>query len=203
MNQEQSQISEVGVADSPQEFQEIVLEHQATVRVFLARYVHCSQQVDDLAQEVFIACFRKLKDFRGESKISTWLLGIARNKALNFLRSEVRRRQNQKSFASSDVCRLALERLDRDDDAELNECRTQALEACLQALPSQSRLLIKKFYFEKKTSLVIGEETSQSDSSVRMKLKRIRGVLQRCIASKMPKCDLPKFVRPSQEKFTR
>ena len=169
------------------------------VRVFLARYVHCSQQIDDLAQEVFIVCFQQLKDFRGDSKISTWLLGIARNKALNHLRSEVRRNQKQKSFAQSESCRISLEDLNRDDDAELNELRTQALETCLQALPSQSRLLIKRFYFDKQTSVSIGEETSQSDSTVRMKLKRIRGKLHHCIASKLPRCNVPEFVRPNHE----
>ncbi|MFK7766676.1 MAG: RNA polymerase sigma factor [Mariniblastus sp.] len=199
MSQKPSQISETDFAESHHAFREIVLEHQATVRVFLARYIHCSQQIDDLAQEVFIACFNQLDEFRGDSKLSTWLLGIARNKALNFLRSEVRRSRNQRSFAESELIHQSLRHLDRDDNPELMENRAQALEVCLQSLPAQSKLLIKKFYFEKQTSIAIGSEMGQSDSAVRMKLKRIRGILQNCIATKLPRCKVPKFVRATHE----
>ncbi|MDQ6420004.1 sigma-70 family RNA polymerase sigma factor [Paenibacillus sp. LHD-117] len=42
---------------------------------------------DDIAQETFIVAYRRLYAFRGESSVKSWLLGIARNKSLHYLRS--------------------------------------------------------------------------------------------------------------------
>lgn len=40
-------------------------------------------ETDDIVQEVFIKIFRALGDFRGDSRLSTWIYRIARNEALN------------------------------------------------------------------------------------------------------------------------
>ena len=94
-------LMELAAQGSEKAFRKIVIDHQQSVRVFLSRFVHCSQQVDDLAQEVFIAAFKQLQQFRHESQLSTWLLGIARNKALSFLRAELRRRERKVEHANA------------------------------------------------------------------------------------------------------
>lgn len=40
-------------------------------------------ETEDIVQEVFIKIFRALRDFRGDSRLSTWIFRIARNEALN------------------------------------------------------------------------------------------------------------------------
>ena len=166
-------------------FQRIVLDHQQSVRVFLARYVFCPQQIDDLAQEVFIVAHKQLRHFRRESKISTWLLGIARNKALGYLRSEVTRLRNQKQFAEANNIGCSLESLNQEIDSQANFERIDALNDCIDQLPKPSRQLVERFYFKNEPSSVIAAVTQQKDGTVRMKLKRIRIVLQKCIASKI------------------
>jgi RNA polymerase sigma-70 factor (ECF subfamily) len=42
---------------------------------------------DDLMQDVFLSAFQHMHTFRGESTVRTWLLGITRNKSLNYLKS--------------------------------------------------------------------------------------------------------------------
>jgi len=46
-----------------------------------------SDAADDLSQEVFLAAYNRLYDFRGECTVKSWLLSITRNKSLNYLRS--------------------------------------------------------------------------------------------------------------------
>jgi len=47
---------------------------------------------DDVAQDAFLAAYRRIGSFRGQSSIRTWLLAIARNIALNYRRSAFMRR---------------------------------------------------------------------------------------------------------------
>ncbi|MFD0712057.1 RNA polymerase sigma factor [Paenibacillus sp. GCM10027626] len=46
-----------------------------------------SDAADDISQDVFLAAYKRLYSFRGESSVKTWLLSITRNKSFNYLRS--------------------------------------------------------------------------------------------------------------------
>lgn len=72
-------------------FETIVRAYQTPVWRFLRDLVGDEQLAEDLAQETFIRVFRRLDSFRFESKFSTWLFRIARNIAVDALRSRGRR----------------------------------------------------------------------------------------------------------------
>ena len=55
--------------------------------------------VDDLVQEVFIAAFRNLDGFRGESSLATWLYRIALNQSRKWWDSDRRRRRREQRAA--------------------------------------------------------------------------------------------------------
>jgi RNA polymerase sigma factor (sigma-70 family) len=78
-------------------FGELVRRYQSPVRAFLARMTRGdSHLADDLAQETFLKAWQKLQTFRGSSKFSTWLFGIA----FNEFRGAARKR---KELALDDV----------------------------------------------------------------------------------------------------
>jgi RNA polymerase sigma-70 factor (ECF subfamily) len=72
-------------------FRWIVRGWSLMVRSFLASQIHHLDEVEDLAQEVFVAAFRNLSSFRREEDFGAWLRGIARNKARDYFRSSARR----------------------------------------------------------------------------------------------------------------
>jgi len=67
-------------------FQEIYERFQPGVLRFLSRLVG-EGEAEDVAQEVFLRVDRGLEGFRGESSMGTWIYRIARNAALDCLRS--------------------------------------------------------------------------------------------------------------------
>jgi RNA polymerase sigma-70 factor (ECF subfamily) len=75
------------------EFREVHDEFRPRIRQYLSRLAG-PQDADDITQEVFEKVSRSLKDFRGESKLSTWLYRIATNTAMDRLRSEHSRRSS-------------------------------------------------------------------------------------------------------------
>ncbi|MBD8880289.1 RNA polymerase sigma factor [Rhodanobacter sp. 7MK24] len=68
-------------------FEQLVRRHQGMVRAQLRRLLHGDEAAaDDLAQESFLLAWRKLDQFRGESRFSTWLYRIAYSCFLQALR---------------------------------------------------------------------------------------------------------------------
>lgn len=69
--------------------------HKDRVAAQLQRMTGAPAAVDDLVQEVFIAAFRNLDRFRGDSSLHTWLYRIATNHARKWWDSDRRRRRRE------------------------------------------------------------------------------------------------------------
>ena len=61
----------------------LFMRHHARVYRFAARQTGSDMMADDIANEVFLELWRQAPAFEGRSEVSTWLLGIARFKALS------------------------------------------------------------------------------------------------------------------------
>ena len=72
-------------------FNLLVLRYQHRVAAIVGRFVHDSQEAEDVCQEAFIKAYRALSLFRGDSAFYTWLYRIAVNTAKNYLVSRNRR----------------------------------------------------------------------------------------------------------------
>ena len=70
--------------DDREAYGELVKRHQSAVRRFLGSLARGDQAwADDLAQDTFVRAYERLADFRGDSSLATWLLGIAHNQFRN------------------------------------------------------------------------------------------------------------------------
>jgi RNA polymerase sigma-70 factor, ECF subfamily len=73
------------MSENTLEFQHIHDAFRPKIHRYLSRLTG-AEEAEDLTQEVFIKVNRGLKDFRGESKLSSWIYRIATNTALDHLR---------------------------------------------------------------------------------------------------------------------
>ena len=67
-------------------FEQLVERLQTRVFRFVLKQVRRPEEAEDLTQETFLEVFRKLANFRGASRFSTWVMGIALNLARNHRR---------------------------------------------------------------------------------------------------------------------
>jgi RNA polymerase sigma-70 factor (ECF subfamily) len=81
---------ERGADDDVERFRLVVQEHEGVVYRFLCCMVGGGDVARELAQETFYRAFKARDTFASRSAASTWLCGIARNVALNHLRSSGR-----------------------------------------------------------------------------------------------------------------
>ena len=122
-------------------FGELVREYALPLRSYLASQVHHLDDVDDLAQEVFLAALAGLPSFRKGDDFGAWLRGIARNKLLLYFRSQSRRSQALQRFRDevTELIREDLECAVASDRAELIE----QLLRCIAALPERLRRVVR------------------------------------------------------------
>jgi RNA polymerase sigma-70 factor (ECF subfamily) len=71
-------VARVLLADDRRAFEQLMRRHQGMIRAQLRRLVNGDHaRADDLAQETFLLAWRKLHQFRGDARFSTWLYRIA------------------------------------------------------------------------------------------------------------------------------
>ena len=61
---------------APSTFAAVYAEHAGTVARWAARLGGPAADVEDITQEVFLVVNRRLREFRGDSLLTTWLFGI-------------------------------------------------------------------------------------------------------------------------------
>ena len=62
--------------------------HNIRVYRFVLRIVRDTTMAEDLVSQVFLDVWRTANQFEGRSQVSTWLLAIARHRAIDVLRTE-------------------------------------------------------------------------------------------------------------------
>src|SRR5829696_9494722 len=93
MNSTEELVSRVRAGDE-EAFRLIFDRYSRPVLGFIFDMVGDRSLAEDLAQETFVRAFRGLSTLREETKLSTWLFGIARNCALESLRARRRHEGN-------------------------------------------------------------------------------------------------------------
>ena len=68
--------------------EEIYQKHAQTVYAFLLSRTRNQDLAEELTQETFFQAVRTIGTFRGDSRLSTWLCGIAQNLWLTHIREE-------------------------------------------------------------------------------------------------------------------
>lgn len=121
-----------------QAFRALFARHRADVARLVYRMLSAPADLDDVVQEVFVQVFRSLKDFRGQSKFSTWLHRVTVNVVLMHRRS-ARSRPVLTEEAPSDLVADEGQTLP-DEDAERRE-RMRAFERLLARLADKKRIV--------------------------------------------------------------
>jgi RNA polymerase sigma-70 factor (ECF subfamily) len=126
---------------------------------------------EDAVQDAYVQAYRKLGTFRGESKLSTWLVRIAANEAL------MRRRRNPRSPEAPEQQEAVSQAPGPHDDAERAQMR-RLLEAHIDALPDPYRAV---FVLRAVEELDVSETAAAlgiPEATVRTRYFRARGLMR-------------------------
>ena len=122
-------------------FHQLYLLHHKQVFALCWRMLADKNSAEDVCQEVFVQLWQKIKNFRGDSKFSTWLHSVASNIVLSHLRKNKNWLQRVFSIEEQTVHENSDNSLQQDD--ELN-----SLDRHIQQLPERARIVFVLFAVE-------------------------------------------------------
>ena len=75
--------------DQEELFRDLINQHQRRLYRFVIKYIDHPDDAADITQQAFVEAARTIASFRGDSKLSTWLFGIAMNMVRNYMRKMI------------------------------------------------------------------------------------------------------------------
>jgi RNA polymerase sigma-70 factor (ECF subfamily) len=126
------------VAGETSAFRQLYERHRADVARLVYRMLGPRSDMEDVIQEVFVQVYKSLRDFRGQSKFSTWLHRVTVNVVLMYRRAA----RSRPVFADEPAADGALRSSDiaPDEDAERRE-RVRAFGRLLDRLADKKRIV--------------------------------------------------------------
>lgn len=124
-------------------FSELVKEYSEPLYWQIRKIVLSHEDSNDVLQNTFIKVWTSIDNFRGDSKLSTWLYRIAINEAITFLNKQ--RTSNNISMDDADT--FLLSRLESDDYFDGDAAQLQLQKAVL-TLPEKQRIVFNMRYFD-------------------------------------------------------
>jgi RNA polymerase sigma-70 factor (ECF subfamily) len=143
---------------------ELYGRHRESLTRYLTRLTRKPTLAEEIVNEVFLAVWQHADEFQGRSRVSTWLVGIARHKAI----SAFRRRQEVQlddGFAMTieDPSDNAAATMDKQD-------RRKVLHQCLAKLPPAQREVIELFYYQDEPIEAVARRTGAPLNTVKSRM---------------------------------
>jgi RNA polymerase sigma-70 factor (ECF subfamily) len=138
--------------------------HNVRVFRFLVRFVGDKSAAEDLVSEVFLDVWRQAGRFQGRSQVKTWLLAVARNKALSALRRRSTEELDEEAVA-------AIEDTDNNPEVTIQTRQTsEILLNCLTQLSPAHREIIDLVYYHEKSIDEVAKITRVQRNTVKTRM---------------------------------
>lgn len=171
---EQRLLERIAAKDSAA-FRTLYLVFHKRISRFLLRFVQQHDMIEEIINDTMYVVWRKAGDFRGDSQVSTWILGIAYRQALKAIRKGA---VNPLVDTSVDPETVAAT---HDSGASQRETR-EWIDLGLAALPPLQRMVIELAYFMGHSCEEIAVITDSPVNTVKTRMfharEKLRGLLQ-------------------------
>lgn len=158
-------------------FEQLVEAYREPVFRLALRMCGNAADAEEAAQEAFIAAWRGLPNFRGESKFSTWLYQLASHAAIDLLRREKRQ------IAAEDITEVNApdNAPDPQQRVEQSEQRQAVRDAIWQLTPEYRQIVVLRFLQELSYE-EIGTALKLPVGTVKSRLNRARSQLKEILS---------------------
>lgn len=187
MERTEAELIAAVLAGDTASFEPLVRKYSPRVFVTARRYARRESEVEDIAQEVWLKAFDKLKSFRGEAPFEHWLMRLTVRTCYDFLRGHQRSRES----AFSDLTEPENDWLERfmaqpESVSENADAARLLVARVLERLSPSARLVITLLEIEDRSVKEIAALTGWSVPLVKVRAFRARAEMRKILA-KLPR----------------
>lgn len=124
-------------------FRELITLYKERLYWHIRNIVKSHDDTDDVLQNTFIKIYKNIHNFKGDSKLFSWMYRIATNESITFINKNAKRLQT----TNEEVQQLALNNLASDVYFEGNDIQLK-LQKAIATLPEKQQLVFNMKYFE-------------------------------------------------------
>ncbi len=154
----------------------LVQRYQNFVFTIALKYASQREDAEEIAQDVFVKAYKALRDFRGESKFSTWLYTIVNSTSITFLRKKKLQTQSldkEGVFETANIQAAAPHA-----GGVEQKSKVEMVAKAINLLNPDDAKIITLFYKGEQTLEEIGKILGIETNTVKVKLHRARGRLK-------------------------
>ncbi len=158
-------------------FQKLLRDYQKPLYNIIRTIVLNHDDTDDVLQNTFIKVHQNLKNFKGDSKLFSWMYRIATNEAITFINNKAKRNGTTSEAMQTKI----VENLQSDVYFDGNEIQIK-LQKAIVLLPEKQQLVFKLKYFEEMKyeymSEILGTSVGALKASYHHAVKKIEEYLK-------------------------
>lgn len=124
-------------------FRQLVSQYSRPLYSHIRNIVLDHDDANDVMQNTFIKVFRNLSNFKGESKLFSWIYRIATNEAFTFISQKAKKA----GISNEEVLEKQAQELHADNYFDGDEIQLK-LQKAVAKLPEKQQLVFKMRYFE-------------------------------------------------------
>ncbi|MBN2105242.1 sigma-70 family RNA polymerase sigma factor [bacterium] len=176
------------LAGEQEAFRDFILLFQRLVYSITSKLIVCQEDQDDICQTIFIKAYQNLDQFRGDSKISTWIGKMTYNTCLNYLR-----RKKHLCLEDHHIDHYSNKHQNtRDTPDHLTETQDMSIRLHheMNRLPAQMRTALTLYHIQGLTYDEIASVMSCPEGTVKSHLYRARQLLKKRLLEKYQKEEL-------------
>jgi RNA polymerase sigma-70 factor, ECF subfamily len=164
-------------------FNILVNKYEMMILKFIYNMLRDKEASEDICQEVFITVYNKLYTYNSSYKFSNWILQIARNKSIDYIRKYKRVYEAN----LEDVKEQATNEMSPEQVAEFNETKALVLRF-INELNDVDKQILTLRYTDDLTFLDIAEVLDMSESAVKRRYYKARERFKAYSAVKEKRC---------------
>ncbi|CAL2085384.1 RNA polymerase sigma-70 factor, ECF subfamily [Tenacibaculum sp. 190524A02b] len=124
-------------------FKDLVSQYKERLYWHIRKIVFAHEDADDVLQNTFIKIFRNIDNFKGDSKLYSWMYRIATNEAITFINKKAK----EKNIDISEYQQQLISSLDSDYWFNGDEIQL-ILQKAIATLPQKQQLVFNMKYFD-------------------------------------------------------
>lgn len=161
-------------------FRVLIDRYEGMVFDLTNQYANQPEDVEDLAQDIFLKAYRRIDDLRNPDQFASWLYGIALNQCRDYAKN-VRRETYPFSRTGQEDADIVARETEAQDERLISNERSEQLWAALEELSSTYATPFLLKYRDGLTYTAMSKRLDVSVSALKVRVHRARKKLRKLL----------------------